>query len=60
MLTEYLVHFVNKFLLAFLILDKLRQSNNQFFFTESKHLFLICDKSQTFFFLVVIRKIRIV
>lgn len=50
MLTEYLVHFVNKFLLAFLILDKLRQSNNQFFFTESKHLFLICDKSQTFFF----------
>lgn len=32
MLTEYLVHFVNKFLLAFLILDKLRQSNNQFFF----------------------------
>lgn len=50
MLTEYLVHFVSKFLLAFLILDKLRQSNNQFFFTESKHLFLICDKSQLFFF----------
>lgn len=38
-LTKYLVYFVIKFLLAFLILANLRECNNQFFFSKMKQAY---------------------